>query len=145
MLARSHTTAYRDCGDNSPSDTRRDRVRRAKSTPSNLAVQQLLVLPPVTRSDRLTEEERKNQARAAAARAFKNDLLRKGEVGLPYHGPLPSRRPSVVRFKTATSSNPEYDTFTFFENEHERFHLPCFLYCCFLTSIPPANLKLDVF
>ena len=123
MLARSHTTACRDSGGNSLTETdlaRKNMVRRAKSTPSTLVAQRQLVLPPVTRSDRLTEEERQSQARVAAARAFKNDLLRRSEVGVTHRGTPLSHRPSVIRFETTTSSNPEYDAFTFFENEHEK-------------------------
>ncbi|KAI5796245.1 hypothetical protein DFH27DRAFT_654047 [Peziza echinospora] len=55
-------------------------LRRAKSSPTATAK---MLVPGTTRSDRLTPHEMQAQARAAAAQAFKNDLMRKSESNNP--------------------------------------------------------------
>lgn len=75
---------------------------------------QHLLHPNITRSDVLTEKERHMQARAAAARAFKNDLLRKGELGIAADG-TPPRRPSV-RFKPTPPSDLDNNPYSFLED-----------------------------
>lgn len=75
--------------------------------------------PTVTRSDNLTEKEMQNQARAAAAKAFKNDLLRRGEPGIAADG-TQLRRLSV-RFEPTPSSDPDYNPYAFLKDEQEAY------------------------
>lgn len=99
MLSRAHEsgegspyggTSYLPTSEDRPQGS--VKLRRAKSMLST--VTQRVQRPALTRSDTLTEQERHNQARAAAARAFKNDLLRRSESETATYSTLP-RRPSV--------------------------------------------------
>lgn len=123
MLSRAHTAAGAACRSTNPPERGHDRLRRAKSMSSTLIQHPLC--PATTRSDNLTEHERQNQARAAAAKAFKNDLLRRGEPGIVANG-IPLRRPSV-RFEPAPPSDSNYNQYAFLKDEQEvyvKFFLP---------------------
>lgn len=122
MLPRAHTAAGAGYGSAYPAEGGHDRLRRAKSMSSTLT--QYGLCPAVTRSDNLTEQERQNQARAAAAAAFKNDLLRRSEPGIAADG-TPFRRPSV-HFEPTPSSVPDYNPYAFLKDEqaYVKFSLP---------------------
>jgi len=117
MLSRAHTAAGAACGSTYPSERGHDRLRRAKSMSSTLTQHPLF--PTATRSDNLTEQERQNQARAAAAAAFKNDLLRRGELGIAADG-TPLRWPSV-RFEPTPPSDHDYNPYAFLKDEQETY------------------------
>lgn len=99
-----------------PGPKRQRNLRRAKSMSST--VTRPFSRPTTTRSDVLTQQERQEQARAAAAKAFKNDLLRRGEPGVAHDG-TPLRRQSV-RFEPTPPGDPEYNRSRFFQDVYER-------------------------
>ncbi|KAF8463864.1 hypothetical protein BDZ91DRAFT_849979 [Kalaharituber pfeilii] len=91
-------------------------IRRVKSFSLSTGLPALS--PAATRSDVLTLQERQAQARAAAATAFKNDLLRKSEPKTQQEVGLQHKQ--SVRFENSPPADPEYNPYAFVHDAYDR-------------------------